>query len=129
LLVDTLGLPLRICVHAANLTEPEGLECLLTEVAPFLPQLKLIWADQGYRGDIAEWVKDEYGLTLQIVEKEPDQQGFKVLPRRWVVERTFAWLGRQRRLSKDYEYFPECSQAWLYLASLRLLMSRLAKVV
>jgi putative transposase len=126
--VDTLGLPLRICVHAANLTEPEGLECVLTDVGPFLPHLTLIWADQGYRGDIGEWVKDQYGLTLEIVEKEPGQQGFKVLPRRWVVERTFAWLGRQRRLSKDYEYYPECSQAWLYLASLRLLMSRLAKL-
>lgn len=94
---------------------------------PFLPDLSLIWADQGYHGSVGEWVKDEYGLTLQIVEKEPGQQGFKVLPRRWVVERTFAWLGRYRRLSKDYEYHTECSQALIYLASIRLLTARLAK--
>jgi putative transposase len=127
LLVDTLGLPLRVCVHAADISDRDGLELVLADIQPFLPRLRLIWADQGYQGEVVEWVKDEYGLTLEIVKREPDQRGFKVVPRRWVVERTFGWLGRQRRLSKDYEYYTECSEAMIYLASLRLIMCRLAK--
>jgi putative transposase len=91
------------------------------------PRLCLIWADGGYRGPLIDWVKTKCGWTLQIVEKPADQKGFSVLPRRWVVERTFAWLGRYRRLAKDYDLLPESSEAWIYIAMTHIMLRRLAK--
>ena len=77
--------------------------------------MKLIWADAGYSGQLSDWVKITSGLVLEIVKRSDDVKGFKVLPHRWVVERTFGWLGRYRRLSKDYEGLTESSQALIML--------------
>ena len=100
-------------------------------VAPWLfllikskfPRLQLIWADGGYAGQLVEWVQRMCGWKLEIVKRTDAMTGFQVLPRRWVVERTFGWLTRWRRLSKDYEYLPQTSQAMIY-ASMSLIMTR-----
>lgn len=88
--------------------------------------MKLIWVDQGYKDWIVDEARKAYQLDIEVVEKPADQQGFAVHPRRWVVERTFAWLGRNRRLSKDYERLPECSESMIYIASIHLMLKRLA---
>ena len=86
-----------------------------------------IWADGGYRGQLICWTKSECGWDLEIVEKPADQKGFRVLPRRWVVERTFAWLGRYRRLAKDYDLLPKTTEAFIYIAMTHLMLKRLTK--
>jgi len=87
----------------------------------------LIWADGGYKGQpMIDWVWLFTGWIFQVVKRSDDQQGFVILPRRWVVERTFAWLGRYRRLSKDYEQLPQTSEAMIYAAMTRLMLKRLA---
>lgn len=126
ILVDTLGLLLRVSVHEADISDAEGGEFVLVDLGTLKKRLRKLWADQAYRG-LVDWVKEEYGLDLEIVEKQPGQRGFVVLPRRWVVERTIAWLGRNRRLSKDYEFHCECSESMVYLSSIHLLLKRLAK--
>ncbi len=90
-----------------------------------LPRLSRVWADGNYDGPLVEWVKTCWNLDLEIVVKPAEQTGFSVLPRRWVVERTFAWLGKQRRLSKDYEERPASSQAFIQIAMTRLMVQRL----
>ena len=90
-----------------------------------VPSLQRIVADQGYTGPIVQWAKAQWDIVREVVKKAKDQAGFVPLPRRWVVERTFAWLGRNRRLAKDYEQVTECSETWVYLASIRLLLTRL----
>src|SRR5205085_8634906 len=94
---------------------------------PVCPRLAQIWADAAYRGALVEWVKEQYGWELAIVSKPPGQHGFAVQPRRWVVERTFAWLGRNRRLSKDYEETIASAEAWFLLGHINLLTRRLAR--
>ena len=90
------------------------------------PRLQLAWADGGYAGKLVEWVKSECGWVLEIVKRTDDVKGFKLLPRRWVVERTFAWLGRFRRMSKDYEFHQETSESMIYLAMINIMLRRLA---
>jgi putative transposase len=87
----------------------------------------LIWADGGYAGKLIDWVKEFTSWTLEIVKRNDDLKGFHVLPRRWVVERTFGWLGRYRRLSKDYEQLPENSEAMALIAMINLMSKRLGK--
>lgn len=89
-------------------------------------RLKHIWADGQYTGDLIEWVWEELGICLEVVEREAGERGFRLLPRRWVVERTFAWLGRYKRLVKDYELCPEHSESMVYVAMSHLLLQRLA---
>ena len=91
---------------------------------PDCPRLELVWADGAYAG-MEAWMAHRYGWQLVIVNTLPGQKGFVLLPRRWVVERTFAWLGRNRRLSKDYEEFAETSEACIYAASVRWMLRRL----
>jgi putative transposase len=98
---------------------------VVDHVAARWTAMRKVWADQGYTGDLADWLHAEYGIDLEIVLKAADQQGFAVLPRRWVVERTIAWQGRNRRLSKDYEHAVQYSEAWCYIASIQLLLRRL----
>ncbi len=91
-------------------------------------RLKRVWVDEGYQSnDVAETIQNDLEVNLEIVAKPSGQKGFTLVPRRWVVERTFAWLGRYRRLSKDYEYHVETSQAMIYLAMSHLMLRRLAK--
>jgi putative transposase len=119
-------LVIRVVVLPADIQDRDGAQDVCHVAAPICPRLEQLWADQAYAGYLVEWVRAEYGWRLVIVGKAPDQQGFVVHLRRWVVERTFGWLGRNRRLSKDYEEYPETSEAWIYLASIRLILRRLA---
>lgn len=116
LLVDTLGLLLAVVVHAAALQDRDGAKLVLQKVRRHLPRLQLIWADGGYAGALVLWVRQQCGWILQTVLRPVGVKGFVLLPRRWVVERTFAWLGRYRRLSKDYERLPETSETMIYIA-------------
>ena len=128
-LVDTLGLILKVIVTAGNVQDRDGAKSLLEEIwaeKNVIQRLKLIWADAGYRGELLTWVEDTLGLKLEIVEKPKDRSGFYLLPKRWIVERTFAWLVRQRRLARDYERLPETSESFIYAAMVRLMLRRLA---
>jgi len=125
ILVDTLGLLLCVKVLAANIQDRDGAQALLSEVKERMPRLYLIWADGGYRGKLISWVATTCLWLLQVVKRNDDVKGFVVLPRRWVVERTFGWLGRNRRLSKDYERQCETSEAFVYLAMIHLMLKRL----
>ncbi len=126
ILVDTLGNLLDVVVSAANVNDRQGAKALLTKVERQIAmRLLKIWADQGYQGDLDIWLNEQWGITLEIVAADPTQIGFAVQPRRWVVERTFAWLGKYRRLSKDYERDTRSSEGFIYLASIRTLLKRL----
>ena len=126
-LVDTLGLLLVLVVHPADLQDRDGLALVCRRLRRRFPWLRLIFADGGYRGEAAARVAAREGLRLEIVAREPGTRGFAVLPRRWVVERTFAWLGRNRRLAKDFETTIASAVTMVHLASLQLLVRRLAK--
>jgi len=126
-LVDTLGLLLAVIVLPANSTDQQGLQQLLLKYRWHWPRLEMIWADGGYAGTLAWWVVSMFlTLHLVIVKRSDSTKGFVVQPKRWVVERTFAWLGRFRRLSKDYEFQTDSSQAMIYLAMSRIMLRRLA---
>ena len=125
LLVDTLGLLLVVVVHAADIQDRDGAKQVLAKARQISSRLRLIWADGGYAGQLAEWVKATYGWALEIVKRDPDAKGFQVLPRRWVVERTLGWLSKYRRFSKDYEVLTETSEAMIYAAMIHLMVRRL----
>ena len=127
LLVDTLGLPIACYVTPADLSDPQGARRLLAGRTYFVPRLKKIWADAAYRGkELAEWCQQQGGWELEIVEREPGTRGFSVQPRRWVVERSFAWLIRNRRLAKDYERKVQTSETLIEIAAIRLILRRFA---
>ncbi len=126
ILVDTIGLLLTVVVHAANIQDRDGAKWVLSKAREKFPRLALIWADGGYAGKLIEWVWETCGWFLKIVKRSDDVPGFVVLPRRWVVERTFGWLGRCRRLSKDYEEQVTSSEAMIHLAMIQLMLKRLA---
>ncbi len=130
---------MKVVVHSAAVTDRDGARQVLTEVAKDSQRLKLIWADMGYRGEpLRKWLEEELKWKLEIVQRPrkwgwypvdvepPPMPAFTVLPRRWVGERTFAWIGRYRRMSKDYEYLTASSEAMFYLAMSRLMLRRLA---
>lgn len=127
ILVDTMGLVLVAVVHGANIQDRDGAKLVLEKAKPLFPQLKKIWADGGYAGKLVEWTRSMCNWVLEIVKRSDQAKGFKLLPRRWVVERTFGWLGRYRRLSKDYEKHTDTSESMIYLAMTRLMVRRLAK--
>jgi transposase len=128
--VDTMGLLLAVAVTGAQVQDVAGARLVLAKLLNRQfggwGRLQLIWADGGYRGSLVSWAKSVLGWTLAIVEKLEGQVGFQVLPRRWVVERTFAWLTRNRRLARDYERLPATSEAFIYVAMIRLMVKRLA---
>jgi len=128
ILVDTLGNLLVVLSHAANIGERAGAKRLLLEAPDWLwTRLEKILADEGYAGaDFQDWVPQTFDVILDIAVRPPDQKGFVPQPIRWVVERTFAWLGRYRRLSKDFEKQTKHSQGMVYLASADRLLKRLA---
>ena len=128
LLVDTLGLILMGVVHAASVQDRDGAKRVLERVKGSPPSLRLICAEGAYAGQLVDWVKTACGQVLEIIQRTDDVTGFQVLPRRWVVERTFAWLGKYRRLSKDYEHLPESSEAWIYGAMIHVMVRRLARL-
>ncbi len=126
LLVDTLGLLLTVVVHAADMQDRDGAKLVLREARPRYPTIEVVWADGGYQGQLEDWAQETCGWRLEIVGKAPGQRGFVVLPKRWIVERTLAWLGRCRRLSKDYEGTTASSRAFVQVAMIGLLLRRLA---
>ena len=135
---------LKARVHPADGTGAEGARPLLAGLDRVFARLELVWVDGGYKRRFAEWAGEELGWRVEAVQHPdaglrhvwlpagappppPRPAGFRVLPRRWVVERTFAWLGRNRRLSKDYEALPATEEAWIYLAMSRLMLRRLTR--
>jgi putative transposase len=123
ILVDTLGNLLQVRVHPADMQDRDGAKLLLNALPDDLWQrLQRIWADGGYRGALVQWVTQNFGVVLDIVLRSNVSKGFVVLPKRWVVERTFAWLGLYRRLSKDFEYLLKNSQGMVYLASIHRML-------
>jgi putative transposase len=118
-----MGLMWAVTVHAADIQDPHGAYLVLPKLIGRCPRLEVIYADAIYRG--ARIISRALGWPLAIVERPKGQKGFSVLPKRWVVERTFAWLGRCRRLSKDYEALTESSEAWIRLAMTGLMLRRL----
>lgn len=126
ILVDTLGNLLDVVVSAANSSDRHGLQALLTKVERQMAlRLLKIWADKNYQGDVEVWLHEHWNIALEIVSAQEGQVGFAVQPRRWVVERAFAWLGKYRRLSKDYERDTRSSEGLIYAASIRTLLKRL----
>jgi putative transposase len=154
LLVDTEGLVLKAKVHSAKVPDQDGLRLLLESARSGLSCLKHLWLDAGYEGRGKQWAEEVMGLSVEVVRKPPKpvpekvakvwaqewakegkevdwqmlmpQRGFKVLPRRWVVERTFSWLCQNRRMSKDYERLCASAEAFVYAAMIRLMVRRLA---
>jgi putative transposase len=157
LLVDTEGLVLKAKVHVANVVDQEGIKPLLEHAKELFPRLSHLWLDAGYRGEEkgTGWVEKVLGWTVDLVERPrkpaPEEvlkswaeqwrqegvevewekllppKGFQVLPRRWVVERTFSWIDHNRRMSKDYERLTETSEAFIYVMMSRLIVKRLAR--
>ena len=128
LLVDTLGLILGVEITPASTPERDGAQALLTRVLGWFTWLRLIWVDGGYSGEtFAQCVQEiRPKLKVEVVKRSDDVKGFRILPRRWVVERTFGWLMRQRRLVRDYETSETSAQAWVYIAMIRIQLRRLA---
>ena len=156
ILVDTEGFVLKVKVHSAKIPDQDGIRLLLEESArDRLPRLSHLWLDAGYQGRGKEWAENVLGLSVEVVRKPPKPvpekiakiwaeewakegkkidwqrlmppRGFRVLPRRWVVERTFAWLCHNRRMSKDYERLCATGEAFVYVAMTRLMVRRLAR--
>ncbi len=138
--MDTGGLVLRAVVHPADVSDRDGARLVLDGLGERFPTLRHLWVDAGYAGKTVTWIEQTLGLSVTVVRKPrrwvwwpadqeppPIPTGFRVLPRRWVVERTFAWLGRYRRLSKDYEALPATEEAWVHLAMSSLMLARLAR--
>ena len=148
ILVDTQGFVLKALVHPADVSESEGGQQFLAGILSEFPRLAHLWADQGYKAAFVAWVQQHLGWSIEIVKNlQPPRgdtgaairdllgdeeferrwpKGFQLLPHRWIVERTFAWLGKHRRLSKDYEGLPQTTEAWIYLAMARLMLRRLS---
>ncbi len=128
-LTDTNGLLVGAVVHQADIQDRDGAPLVLAAVRYLYPWLRHVFADGGYRGAKLNATLDKLGRwTIEIVKRSDTATGFVVLPRRWVVERTFAWLNRNRRLAKDFEATLESALAWLFLASVKLLMRRLGRI-
>lgn len=127
ILVDTLGLLLVVVVTAASISDPAGARALFQRMHGACKNLRKIWVDGTYRGQLIEWVAQRFRFHLSPVLRPEGQKGFSLLARRWVVERTFSWLGIHRRLSKDYEGATSSSEAFVYIAMTRIMLLRLAR--
>jgi putative transposase len=126
MVVDTEGNLLTVMVHAADIQDRDGVQPALVETQELCPSVTYAWADQSYRGDLLEWAAKVLGITIEIVTRPAEQVGFQVQPRRWVVERTIAWVNRCRRLSKDVEHLAKNSAAWIYWASIQRMLRYLS---
>lgn len=127
IIVDTLGLILAVVVHSASQQDQDGACVVLYSLWEKIKKVKTIFADSAYgRKGLPEFVKATLGIRIELVKRQPDQKGFQVLPKRWIVERTFAWLGFCRRNSKDYEQNPETSEAIIQISMIHLMLKRLA---
>ncbi len=125
IVTDTLGLLLTVVVHEASLSDRDGAKRAVASVRAKFKRIKTVFADQGYTGKLIEFVQTTFNITLEIV-KRTEVRRFHILPRRWVVERTFGWFGFYRRLAKDYERYPKHSEAFVYIAMSNIMLARLA---
>lgn len=128
--MDTLGVVLAVVVHAANIQDRDGAKLVLERLKQKFSRLRLIWADGAYAGQLVAWVRGLrvwHKLRLEIGKRTDQVPGFVVQPKRWIVERTFGWLNRYRRLSKDYEYLTATSEALIHVAMINLMVRRLAR--
>jgi transposase len=125
--VDTLGLLLWVIVTAASVQDRDGARPLLEQVAASFRRIRLVWADGGYAGKLVDWARTSLRITLQIVKRSDDATGFVVLPRRWVVERTLAWIAGHRRCVRDYERLPAHHEAMVRWTMIRITSRRLTK--
>lgn len=124
ILVDTMGFLLAVLVHSAEINDSQRAPHLLRRIVGKVPRLEVIFADEGYAGTPVGLIRRAFGWLWHVVKREEGQRGFVVLKKRWVVERTFAWFGGYRRLSKDYEVLPEVSEAMVQLAAIRMMIRR-----
>lgn len=128
IVVDTIGLLFGLSVHAADIQERGGAPVVLKSIRYANPWLRHVFADGGYSGPKLRGAVDKVGdWTIEIVKRFDKVEGFEILPRRWVVERTFAWLGRCRRLAKDWESSTDSAEAWINIAHIRVTVRRLAR--
>jgi putative transposase len=118
---------MAVIVHSADVQDRDGAKLVFERTKQYFKKLKLIWADGGYAGKLIAWVNEQCSWNLEIVKRSDDVKGFKVLPKRWIVERTFGWFNHYRRLSKDYEYDPLTSENMIYVAMINLMVRRLCK--
>ena len=125
-LVDTLGLVFAVVVTGANIQDRDGAQLLLSRLSGSCKKLRKIWVDGGYRGQVIAWVAQTFKFILEPVLRPKETKAFTLLPRRWVVERTFAWINHARRFSKDYEGLTEVSEAMIYIRMIDLMARRLA---
>lgn len=125
MIVDTLGMIIALVVHPADIQDRDGAKLLIRQLGTRFRRLEVIFADGGYAGKFVHWAEGLYFRAVEIV-KRTDLHRFVVLPKRWIVERTFAWLGKYRRLAKDYETLPECSEAMILIAMTNLMLHRLS---
>lgn len=127
IITDTLGLLLVVVVHAANMHDSKSAPKVIEKLRGRFDRMECIFADGGYRGALSDWVKEKFGWMINVVLRTDKSVNFQVLPKRWVVERTFAWFESYRRLAKDYEYNTDTSESMIQLAMIRLMLNRLPK--
>lgn len=127
IIVDVLGLLFGLKVHKAGIQDRDGAKLVFNRIKNCLPRMKKVWADGAYGGKLINWVSNELQWDLEIVKRPRNQKGFKVLQWRWIVERTFGWLNKYRRLSKDYEFLADSSESMIYVAMSHIMIKRLAK--
>lgn len=128
IIVDCLGLILGVYIHPADIQDRDGAKDLLLKIQGLYPLLSVICADGGYAGKLIEWVEEKFGIKLEIIKRSDASKGFEILPWRWIVERTLAWISRNRRMSKDFERLPETTESWIYLAMISLMSRRFEKL-
>lgn len=125
ILVDTLGLLLMVVVTAASVQDRDGAKLVFEKARLRFPRLIKVWADGAYTGPLIDWLRQLCGWVLEIIQRSDQANGFEILPKRWIVERSLAWLTRHRRLVRDFEQLPSTTESWAYIANIHLMLNRL----